>query len=351
MQTLLFTNQVAGAIDALVDEMRPASVAVLVDENTEQCVLPLLAASKAISDAHKIVIAAGDANKTIETLTEVWQKLGECHCTRHSMLINLGGGVVTDLGGFAAATFKRGIRFVNIPTTLLSAVDAAVGGKTGVNLGGLKNEVGAFKEAEAVIISTDCYATLAPEELRSGYAEMLKHALLSDEGYYNQLMSTNVADFKSDELLAVLEKSVNVKRQIVAEDPHERGLRKALNLGHTVGHAFESEALHRGKPVPHGYAVAWGLVVEAVLSHMLCGFPSEQVYRLADYVRENYGAFNITCDDYPALLSLMHHDKKSKGGEINCTLLKRVGEVKLDQEIDDEQMQQALDLYRDLMHI
>ena len=217
---------------------------------------------------------------------------------------------MTDLGGFAAATFKRGIRFINIPTTLLSAVDAAVGGKTGVNFNGLKNEIGVFKEAETVIISTVFFSTLPERELKSGYAEMLKHGLLDGEAVYNKLLDYDFDNVAGNGLLRLVEESVNVKRRIVEQDPFEQGLRRALNLGHTAGHAFESLALKRNSPVPHGYAVAWGMVVEAVLSHTEKGFPSAELYRLADYVCRHYGAFHITCDDYPELIEFMRHDKK-----------------------------------------
>jgi 3-dehydroquinate synthase len=271
--------------------------------------------------------------------------------TRKSLVVNLGGGVVTDLGGFAAATYKRGIPFVNCPTTLLSAVDAAVGGKTGINFNGLKNEIGCFAEATDVIITTRFFTTLPAVELKSGFAEMLKHSMLSSHDDFETLLDFDLAHVDYDRLLQLLKTSVLVKERIVREDPHEQGLRRALNLGHTVGHALESMALHKGKPVPHGYAVAWGLVAEAVLSHMTMHFPSTDLHRLAHYVKAHYGAFYITCDDYDTLLELMHHDKKSQNGEINCSLLATCGNVKVNNTIDDADMKAALDIYRDLMGI
>lgn len=350
MQQVLFTNDVAAAISTIVAGKQYNRVFVLVDENTAREVLPHVKC-EAMARAHTITIPAGDTHKTLDTLSHVWQQLQEGGATRHSLLINLGGGVVTDLGGMAAATFKRGIDFVNCPTTLLSAVDAAVGGKTGINFGGFKNELGVFQEAQAVVISTKFFATLPAAELRSGYAEMLKHGMLDSEVEFSRLLAYNITDASLDELLALLETSVKVKQRIVEQDPHEKGLRRALNLGHTVGHAFESMALHRGNPIPHGYAVAWGLVAETVLSHMKLKFASSDLQALAVFVRDNYGAFHITCDDYPLLLDYMHHDKKSVSGEINCSLLRACGDVETGVTITDDDMKTALDIYRDLMGI
>lgn len=352
-QDLIFTNDVATHIDGLVDGFNPSKVFVLVDENTNRCVLPQLAnESNAIKNASIIVIEAGDVNKNIDSLMHIWGRLVDGGATRKSVLINLGGGVITDIGGFAGASFKRGIRFINVPTTLLSAVDAAVGGKTGINFNGFKNEIGAFCEAEAVIISTRYFATLSQEELLSGYAEMLKHGLISNENTYNRLLAQDVGDIDAEQLLSLLKESVMVKKRVVEEDPTEKGIRRALNLGHTVGHAFESLALRRNTPIPHGYAVAWGLIVELVLSHMQLQFPSSELTRLAKYIYENYGAYNITCDDYSQLIEFMRHDKKNDSAdEINFTMLKHIGDIHIDCIATEEEIKAALDIYRDFMHI
>lgn len=352
-QDLIFSNDVASHLDALVEKYNPSKLFVLVDENTSKHVLPMLVnESKTVANATVITIAAGDTNKDIESLMHIWTQLVEGGATRKSMLINLGGGVVSDIGGFAGATFKRGIRFVNIPTTLLSAVDAAVGGKTGINFHGFKNEIGAFCEAEAVIISTRFLETLSSEELLSGYAEMLKHGLISNVDTYNRFLAKDVANIDTDEMLQLLEESVMIKKRIVEEDPTEKGIRRALNLGHTAGHAFESLALQRKSPIPHGYAVAWGLVVELILSHMQLKFPSIELTRLATYIYENYGAFHITCDDYDALIEFMRHDKKNDSANaINFTMLKQVGDIHIDCIAPEDDIKTALDIYRDFMHI
>lgn len=348
MQQLIFTNEVAPAVDRLVADTAPDRVFAVCDTNTEPIARRVVPAG-----ATFIAIQPGDSHKTLETLSSVWAALSGGGATRRSLLISVGGGMVTDLGGFAAATFKRGMRFINVPTSLLGAVDAAVGGKTGINFMHFKNEIGAFCEADAVVISTRCFASLPDAELRSGFAEMLKHGLISGPEAYNRLMAFNIVGADLDTLLPLLQESVEVKRRIVAEDPREQGLRRALNLGHTVGHAFESLALERETPVAHGFAVAHGLLVEMVISHLEEGFPSSELYRFAAMLREAYSpAPALTCDDYPRILELMSHDKKNRtAGELNFTLLAAPGKVLINRTVAPATVGTALDLYRDLMAI
>lgn len=348
MQHIIYSNNLSEAIGQALDSLGQYNRLFLItDSNVQSCVLPGIA----LPTHTRIVLQPGDAHKELAAVAAVWQQLSDGGATRSSVVINLGGGVVTDLGGFAAATFKRGIRFINVPTTLLGAVDAAVGGKTGFNFNGLKNEIGAFREAECVIISSSLFATLPRVELLSGYAEMLKHALLKSSDCIGQILQYDIDAGTHEALLPLLRESVEVKRAIVAQDPLESGLRRALNLGHTAGHAFESLALHRGEPVPHGYAVAWGLVVELVISHVLYGFPSTDLYGIARFIYEHYGNCRLTCDDYPFLLHAMRHDKKSRDGELNFTLLRRPGDVAIDSVVDEENVKNALDIFRDMMHI
>ena len=344
MQNLIFTNDVTAAIERLEADGGHNLTVWIADVNTARLIAP--------APPHLITIPDGDTGKTLETVTRVWDEMERMGVTRRSLVINLGGGMVTDLGGWVAATFKRGVRFINVPTTLLGAVDAAVGGKTGINYGGLKNEIGAFAPASDVIISTCFFDTLPPQEMKSGFAEVLKHAMLSDRSEFLRLLDHNfAAPINHDDLLERLRRSVQVKVDIVARDPNEQGERKALNLGHTVGHALESLALRRGKTVPHGYAVAWGLVTEAVLSHLKLRFPSEDVHRLGNFVRDNYRNFPFTCDDYDNLLELMRHDKKSSNGEITCTLLAAIGDYRIDQTVTPDDVTAALDILRDLLGI
>ena len=321
-------------------------VFILLDETTEKCCLPVVEAAVGLQDAKRIIIGATDTHKTLESLAHVWEELGAGGGTRHSLLINIGGGMVTDLGGFAASTFKRGINYINIPTTLLSMVDASVGGKTGINFRGLKNEIGVFNNASTVILDTQFLKTLDAENICSGYAEMLKHGLISNEKMWAELMNFELEQPDLRLLSRMVADSVAVKERIVTEDPTEQGIRKALNLGHTVGHAFESFALKR-QPVLHGYAVAWGLICELYLSCVKTGFPTDKMHQTVRFIKEHYGMMTITCDDYPTLLELMTHDKKNVAGTINFTLLGGIGDIRINQTATKEEIYEALDFYRE----
>lgn len=257
---------------------------------------------------------------------------------------------VTDLGGFAAATFKRGISYINIPTTLLSMVDAAVGGKTGINFNDLKNEIGAFYPADQVLIDSEFLKTLDIQNLLSGYGEMLKHGLISNQAHWSELLTFDFNQIDYSKLQTLIGQSVKVKEDIVEKDPYEQNIRKALNFGHTIGHAFESFALKSEHPVLHGYAVAWGMVCELYLSHLRCGFPKEALRTTIQFIKENYGSLYFTCDDYDALYSLMKHDKKNiASGVINFTLLGGVGDIRINQTASQEEIYELLDFYRETM--
>lgn len=350
----IFTNSVGNALNTLIADLGSPKCIVITDVNVDQFVMPILAQDcELVRTSPKIVLKSGDENKNLDELRSTWSKLLELQATRNTLIINIGGGVVSDLGGFAASTFKRGMKVINIPTTLLSAVDASVGGKTGINYNGVKNVIGTFSDPEATIISTLFFNTLPQQELLSGYAEMIKHALLEDEATLDDILRYSVVlpEFDSEALLGLLEKSVLTKRRICELDPTEKGPRKILNFGHTVGHAFEALAMKRQSPIPHGYAVAWGMVVELILSHSVAGFPSERLTKIASYVQENYGSFALSCNDYPDLLALMRQDKKNRSdSEINFTLLKAVGQPQFDTPVDEGQIKAALDIYRDLFN-
>ena len=339
---MLYANDIQSTARQTIESLGPDRVFILCDKNTERHCLPLLAQD----ETTLICIDSSDEAKNIDTLTQVWQTLQEGVATRHSMLLNLGGGMVTDLGGFAAATFKRGIRFVNIPTTLLAMVDAAVGGKTGINFGGLKNEVGCFRDADEVVIHTPFLATLDAANLRAGYAEMLKHALLTDRKMWADHLLYDLAEPDLKVLQDMVRKSIEVKQHIVSEDPHERGLRKVLNLGHTIGHAIESLALKRS-PLLHGYAVAYGLIAELYLSAAQAGFPTEALHQTVNFVRTYFGRPDIGCNDYDALYALMMHDKKNCGNDINFTLLADIGQPLINQRVTRPLINEALDFLRD----
>ena len=371
-QQIIISNDIKLDLATAVAESEHDRVFVLTDDTTHECCLPKVAALLAQYDAVPITIPHGDQHKTLAALGDVWTALQQGGATRHSLLINLGGGMVTDLGGFAATTFKRGINFINIPTTLLAMVDAAVGGKTGVNFGGLKNEVGAFADARFVIINTCFLDTLDAENLCSGYAEMLKHALISDERMWAEHVNFDLSQPDLAELQRMVAESIAVKERIVTEDPHEHGIRKALNFGHTIGHALEEFALQqaggavvstaptnqttggaaispapKNRPLLHGYAVAFGLIGELYMSARKAGFPTERLHQTARFIRENYAQTEFTCNDYPTLLNLMRHDKKNTSGVINFTLLHNIGDIRINQTATDEEICEALDFIRE----
>lgn len=324
---------------------------ILTDEHTHRLCMPRMKEVPCLKDAVEITIGAEDVHKTLETLSCVWQALSEKGASRHSLLINLGGGMVTDLGGFAAATFKRGFAYINIPTTLLAMVDASVGGKTGINFNGLKNEVGVFAPADSVLIETEFLRSLDDKNFFSGYAEMLKHGLISDTEHWSELLNFNTHAIDYTYLKQLVGRSVQVKEEIVEQDPFEHGIRKALNLGHTVGHAFESLALAQDRPVLHGYAVAWGLVCELYLSHIKTGFPKEKMRQTIQFVKENYGTFTFDCKQYEQLYAFMQHDKKNTAGVINFTLLKEIGDISINQTADKELIFEMFDFYRECMGV
>ena len=359
-QEVIISTSLEQHISESIARVSPDKLFVLCDENTASLCWPLLRGFSCLSTATLITIKAGDTYKSLDALASVWESLQRGSATRHSMMVNLGGGMVTDLGGFAASTFKRGIHFINIPTTLLSLVDASVGGKTGINFGGLKNEVGVFNTSDVVILDTQFLATLPDTEMRSGYAEMLKHGLinLDTESMWRELVDYDIANPNLTELQRMVAESVAVKEHVVEVDPLEHGLRKALNLGHTVGHAFESFAMACGQrtdgnkaagvgPIPHGYAVAYGIVCELFLSCVKTGFPTEIMHETVRYIKEYYGKMPITCDDYPTLFELMTHDKKNTAGTINFTLLSGIGGVMINQTATRDEIYEALDFYRE----
>lgn len=296
----------------------------------------------------KVVIPSGEKNKKIESVAKIWEFLSKNGGDRKSLLINIGGGMLTDLAGFAATTFKRGIDFLNVPTTLLSQVDASVGGKTGINFNGLKNEVGTFKEPVAVIINTDFLKTIDMNNFISGFAEMIKHGLIYSPEHLNELKKFDFNHIDYDLLQEIIEHSVNVKAYFVSNDLTENNIRKALNFGHTIGHAFESFALEQNRPVLHGYAVAYGMIAELFLSVKKCDFPKNDFEELTNWLERIYGKFYISENNFERLFELMTHDKKNESGRINFTLLPEIGKIEINQNCNKELIFEALEYFRKL---
>ena len=337
------------AIDKTIEELNPDKVVVVTDRNVEKAVLPLLSGSSVLSSSPIVAITPGEEGKTLATVTEIWDKLEEIGATRRSIILNIGGGVVTDLGGFVAATFKRGIRTVNFPTTVLGAVDAATGGKTGINYNGLKNEIGAFHIPSKVIISTIPFRTLSNGELLSGYAEMIKTALISDKNFYLHLLDLNEIVDNEESLGLAVEKCVKFKEEVVEEDPTEKGLRKILNFGHTAGHAFESLRIEKGCPVTHGKAVAHGMLVALILSNIKLNLESSEINRYQKFLKEYYGPSLIKCDEINEVIQIMNSDKKNSNyGQPAFTLLKEIGSPEINCIITQKELTESLELYIDL---
>ncbi|MGI6223140.1 MAG: 3-dehydroquinate synthase [Prevotella sp.] len=347
-QKILTTDNLQLTLTEAISECEHERIFVLTDEITRRKCWPLMQNFLVLRDASVIEIPATDVNKNLDSLSHVWKELAAAQATRHALLINLGGGMVTDLGGFAASTYKRGIDFINIPTTLLSMVDASVGGKTGINFEGLKNEIGVFNTAQCVIFYMPFLKTLDTPNLLSGYAEMLKHGLLDSEETWAEVMNLDLRTDDMKKLSEVVMKSVGVKQRIVKADPKERGLRKALNLGHTFGHAFEEFSLrHDKKPILHGHAVAYGLVADLYLSSIRFNFPVDKMRQTIRHIFENYEVPSFSCDDYPELIELMRQDKKNHDDRIITTLLADIGQPRIDQIVSEEEIKEALDFCRE----
>lgn len=332
------------ALIQLLENANYSKIVFLVDENThEQCLSKFLDQVKISSDG-TITIKAGEEFKTIETCNKVWQKLADFGCDRKSLLINLGGGVVTDLGGFVASTFKRGMDFVNVPTTLLAMVDASIGGKTGVDFGVLKNQIGTITQPQLVIVNPEFLITLAQRQFISGYAEMLKHGLIANPEHWEQLKQKQLGVDKND-----IEASTQVKVGIVEKDPYEQKERKKLNFGHTLGHAIESYHLkHLTKPkLLHGEAIATGMILEAYLSHKLTGLSKVALDEIERVISSHFAKIDFEEIEVPIFIDLMKHDKKNSHGNINFVLLRDIGDALIDCKVSESVIYDAFTYYKD----
>jgi 3-dehydroquinate synthase len=348
MQNQINISYGSEGLTSLVQQLNKheyTSLFILVDENTEQHCLTRFLAHTELNPTSVLVMQAGEENKHLSTCEKLWNELSSLGADRNSALINLGGGVVTDLGGFVACTFKRGIDFYNIPTTLLSMVDASVGGKTGIDLGALKNQIGIIQEPQQVVIDSQWLSTLPLEEVRSGFAEMLKHGLIADANYWGKLKG--LVNLTPEVLSPYIKPSVAVKSEVVQEDPYEKGLRKILNFGHTLGHAIESYFLvtPSKQRLLHGEAIAIGMVLEAYLSIECCGLSPEEAKEIKLVFQKFYPQVEIKEEDVDAILALLGHDKKNKAGIINFVLLTKIGIPAIDVQVPQELFQKAFDFY------
>lgn len=304
---------------------------VLVDENTQKYCLPIFLQKSGLSSKSitLIEIKSGEQYKTIETCRYIWKTLTGEGADRESVLINLGGGVISDTGGYAAACFKRGIKFINVPTTLLAQVDAAIGGKTGVNLDLLKNQIGVFKHPEMILIDAEFLATLPKEHIVSGFGEVLKYGLISDMTLWKVASKINIADV--DNWYDLIIPCVKNKMEVVKEDPEEKHIRKILNFGHTIGHAIETSMHRKNKSISHGEAVATGLVVESMISSKVLGLDQEILQEIINVINSDFSLPQFSENEIPALIDIMLHDKKNVNNKINFTLIEEIGTARIDQ--------------------
>lgn len=345
---IIFSQNVAEELEKIVQRFPAGKVFLLTEDTPKQLCLPPL---EQLIKEYGILctsIAGGETNKSIRSVEQVWEFLSKNGADRKSLLINIGGGMLTDLGGFVASTFKRGMAFVNIPTTLLAQVDASLGGKTGINFNGLKNEIGVFNEPDAVIINTNFLKTIDQANFLSGYAEMLKHGLIKNPAHWEELMAYDLENINYELLADIIAHSVAVKDWHVQNDLTEKNIRKALNFGHTVGHAFESYALHAGRPILHGFAVVYGMIVELFLSAKVCDFDQAKLNEINQWLLQTYGKFEIEPSAYDELYELMTHDKKNEGSRINFTLISAIGQVEINQDCSKELILEALEAYQQL---
>lgn len=322
-----------------------SQVFVLVDENTEKHCLPLI--NKYLFNTKVIKIKSGEQHKTLETVQFIWNELQRFNATKNSVLLNLGGGIIGDIGGFCAATFKRGIDFINIPTTLLAMVDSSIGGKTGIDFNGIKNSIGLITDPKAIYIYPDFLNSLPKDEIVNGYAEVIKHALIADSDLWEKLKNIDAFDFQK--LSSIINENIKIKLKIVAKDPFEQNVRKLLNFGHTIGHAIEAYSLkHDSKPLKHGEAVAIGIICEAFLSRELIDFSNKELRSVSEYILRYFPKYSLKTILSPDLISFMYHDKKNVGEEINFTLLKRIGKGSINHVCTEHQIARSLNYYDSL---
>jgi 3-dehydroquinate synthase len=341
-----FNEDAYQKLNIYIADFSPSTIFILVDENTNYHCLPLLMEKlETEAEIEIIEIEAGEENKNLDTCSGVWHALTELGADRKSLMINLGGGVITDLGGFVASTFKRGIAFVNIPTTLLSMVDASVGGKTGVDLGVLKNQIGLFSNPEMVLIDPLFLETISDRELRSGLAEIIKYGITYDIKLWNEIGNFKVLNISN--ITKLIHRSIEIKNEVVTKDPKEKGLRKILNFGHTLGHAIESYFLESEdkENLTHGEAIAIGMVTEAFISQKLLNFPSGHLKAIKETILAIYEKVAIDSLDYEGIIDLLIHDKKNVGGQVNFVLLTDFEKFKLDCKVEKGMLIEALNYY------
>jgi len=335
--SIIFNESGYEELNTYIENHNYSNIFILVDTNTnEKCLIRFLTFLATDKKVEIIEIEAGESEKNITTCVEIWSVLTDLGADRKSLLINVGGGVITDIGGFVASTFKRGIDFINIPTSLLAMVDASVGGKNGVDLGNLKNQIGVINNPKIVLVDPEYLSSLPQNEMRSGLAEMLKHGLISDANYWSQFKDLSRIDFTDFDIL--IHRSIEIKNEIVSKDPTEKGIRKALNFGHTLGHAIESYFLENEnkKTLLHGEAIAVGMILESYISWQKKLISKTDYLEIKNTIKAIYETITFEENDIKPILELLIHDKKNEYGKIQFALLNGIGKIKINQDVDNE---------------
>lgn len=336
-------------MNSQVRDLHPSKVFVLTDTNTrEHCAPYFQNKFKYEGTIEFLTIPAGEVHKNISTCTKVWDELSEKGADRQSLLINLGGGVITDLGGFIACTFRRGIEFIHIPTSLLAMVDASVGGKNGVDLGSLKNQIGVIKQPKMVLVDTDFLNTLPDEHMLSGTAEMLKHGLIQSQEYWDRVLA--IDDSNLSMVSDVVWESIEIKNAVVKEDPLEKGIRKTLNYGHTLGHAIESYCLdsESKEHLLHGEAIAIGMILATFISSEMCGFPKKKLAEISQEIIKRFKKVVFTRNEINSIIDLLIFDKKNSNGIIYFVLLKNIGQHEINCVVPNDLIYKSFEYYENL---
>lgn len=343
---VFFNEEGYKSLNLFISQKNYSNIFIILDTNSnENCLQKFISLLETEKNIEIIEIEPGEAEKNINTCVEIWSILTELGADRKSLVINIGGGVITDIGGFIASTFKRGIDFINVPTTLLAMVDASIGGKNGVDLGNLKNQIGVINVPKMVVIDTDFLSTLPQNEMRSGLAEMLKHGLIFDKNYWNEFKDLSKKDFADFDRL--IHRSVEIKNEIVMQDPTENGIRKALNFGHTLGHAIESYFLENEnkKTLLHGEAIAVGMILESFISNKLNLITKEELAEIKYIISDLFEKINIEANDIKPIMELLIHDKKNEYGKIQFALLKNIGNFSVNQTVENSLIEKAFNDY------
>jgi len=344
---IVISSEIGKDIDKFIQGKNYSFIYLLMDENIMESCWPILSKnSEEIKNAEILLVEPGEAQKDIEIAIQLWHSLTEYEADKSSLMINFGGGVITDLGGFIASTYKRGIDFINIPTSLLAIVDASVGGKTGINLRGYKNQIGVFAQAQAVFIQTDFIKSLKQRHLINGYAEMMKHGLIADSNHWNELLKIDTIG--ADSIAPNIRRSIEIKSNIVEQDPLEKSTRKSLNFGHTIGHIIEAWSLQNdSNPLLHGEAVAIGIIIESYLSTKKTHLSISEFEIIKQQIDKHFSAYCISNDLLLHFEEILNQDKKKSGNEFNFTFVAKIGKFVINQSCSIEDIKDALIYYKE----